>query len=61
MIIGSLFILAGILIALYPPLLAFIVALSLVLLGIVFVYLSLYYRKMTRKFNDPVIDFIFRL
>lgn len=61
MILGIFFIVAGVLIALYPQLLAWIVALLLIFGGLFFIYLSFYYRRVSRKFEDPYIDFFFRL
>ena len=61
MIAGIIFILAGLLIALYPPLLSLIVAFILVFAGVVFIYLSYYYRKVSRKFDSPFMNFFFRL
>ncbi len=61
MVIGLIFILSGILIAIYPPLLSFIVASVLILVGIFFIYLGYHYRKIAKKFDDPFIDFFLRL
>lgn len=60
MLIGILFILAGILIALFPPLLSFIVAALLVFFGVIFLYLGYVYRKAARTHEDPFINFFFR-
>lgn len=60
MALGILLILAGILIAVYPPLLSFIVAFVLIFAGIFFLYLGHHYKKISRKFDDPFIDFFFR-
>ena len=61
MIAGAILILAGILIAIYPPLLALIIASIMIFAGIFFIYLSYYYRKMSRKFDDPFINFFLHL
>jgi len=61
MIFGIIFILAGILIALYPPLLALIVAFILILSGTLFIYLSYSYKKASRRFDSPFMNFFFRL
>ena len=61
MLLGSLLIMAGILIAIYPPLLSLIVALVLIFTGGSFIYLGYYYRKASKKFENPFIDFFFRL
>ncbi len=60
MLIGILFIAAGIVIALYPPLLSFIVAAVMIFIGISFVIISYHYRKMTREFSNPYLDFFMR-
>ncbi|UCC95832.1 MAG: hypothetical protein JSW40_03560, partial [Candidatus Omnitrophota bacterium] len=60
MILGIILICAGILIALYPPLLSLIVALTFIFAGIFFIYLGYYYKKVSRRFHDPFIDFFFR-
>jgi len=61
MLLGIILIGAGILIAIYPPLLSLIVALVLIFTGISFIYLGYYYRKASKKFENPFIDFFFRL
>ncbi len=61
MLLGILLISAGILIAIYPPLLSLIIALVLIFSGASFVYLGYYYRKASKKFENPFIDFFFRL
>ncbi len=60
MFIGALFVLAGILIALNPPLLSFIVAAILILLGLGFMRISYYYKKISKQFEDPFMDFFIR-
>ena len=61
MILGIILILAGFLIAIYPPLLSLIVASILVFAGIFFVYMGYYYKKTSRTFDDPFMNFFFRL
>lgn len=61
MVLGIILILAGILIAVYPPLLSLIVATVLIIFGIFFMYAGFQFKKMDRKFGDPFIDFFFRL
>ena len=61
MLLGILLISAGILIAIYPPILSLIIALVLIFSGASFVYLGYYYRKASKKFENPFIDFFFRL
>jgi len=60
MFVGALFILAGILIALNPPLLSFIVASVLILLGLGFMSISYYYKKISKQFEDPFMDFFIK-
>jgi drug/metabolite transporter (DMT)-like permease len=61
MIAGIVFILMGVLIAAYPELLSLIIAAMLIFLGVTFISLSLYYKRMSRKFNDPFMNFFFRI
>ncbi|MCF7873596.1 MAG: hypothetical protein K9L84_02540 [Candidatus Omnitrophica bacterium] len=61
MVLGIIFLLAGILIAVYPPLLSLIVAAVLIILGIFSLYIGYQLKKMDRKFGDPFIDFFFKL
>jgi hypothetical protein len=60
MVIGVMLILGGILIAVFPQLLSLIVAGFLVLTGINILLISLYYKRASRNFDNPFIDFIFR-
>ena len=61
MILGIILILSGILVAVYPQILSLIIAFVLVFTGIFFVYLGYYYKKVPRTFNDPFMNFFFRL
>jgi len=60
MTIGILLIFAGILIAVYPPLLSIIVAAVLIVTGIVLVSISYRFKKMARRSDDPFVDLFFR-
>lgn len=60
MAIGIFFIAAGILIALFPPLLSIIVAAVLIFIGVGAVSFGYRVRKMQKRFDDPFIDFFFR-
>jgi Flp pilus assembly protein TadB len=60
MFFGIALIAAGILIAVYPQLLAIIVASVLIFFGIFFVFLSYSYKKMARRSEDPVTNFFIR-
>lgn len=58
--LGILFIVGGVLIALYPPLLSIIVATMMIFLGISFMVVGYYYRKMAKKVENPYVDFFIR-
>ena len=61
MILGIILIISGVLIALYPPLLAIIVAALLVAAGMILTVVSYRYKKMARRFEDPFLDFFMKL
>ncbi|MFH1092921.1 MAG: hypothetical protein V1739_02045 [Candidatus Omnitrophota bacterium] len=58
MFVGALFILTGILIALNPPLLSFIAASILILPGLGFMSISYHYKKISKQFEGPSMDFL---
>jgi len=60
MILGIVFICAGVLIAVYPPLLSIIVASVLILIGIGVTSFSYRLKKTQRRSDDPFLDFFFR-
>jgi len=61
MIAGIFLIVAGILIAFYPPLLSIIVAVVLIMTGLSIAMMSYRFKKMERKFKDnPFMDFFAR-
>ena len=60
MLFGFFLILCGILIAIKPVLLSFIVAFILIFAGIFFVLLGYYYKRISHKFDNPFIEFFFR-
>ena len=60
MFIGLLFVLAGVLIAVYPPFLAFIAAGMLIFIGVVLISVSRYYKKIRRDIEDPFLRFFIR-
>ena len=60
MLTGIVLLLAGILIALYPPLLAFIVASVLIALGLLLAVSAWYPRKRRREGDNPIIELILR-
>jgi len=57
---GILLIVAGILIALYPPLLSLIVASLLILVGIGLITIAHYNKKLSKHYDNPAVDFFFR-
>jgi Flp pilus assembly protein TadB len=60
MIFGIFLIIAGIMIALYPPLLSIIVATILLMAGITITSISYRYKKMRKHFDNPFMDFFTR-
>jgi uncharacterized membrane protein HdeD (DUF308 family) len=60
MLLGIIFIVAGILIAIYPPLLSLIVAALLIFLGISLVSISYHYKKACKRLENPYLDFFIR-
>ena len=60
MIAGLVLIVAGLLIAAFPPLLAWIVAALLVLAGSLTIASAYYHRKYANHLDNPVIELIFR-
>lgn len=60
MALGLILIIAGILIAVFPQLLSWIVAFILIFEGIFIIFLSRSYKRMSQRFDDPFIDFFFK-
>ncbi|MBU0548985.1 MAG: hypothetical protein KJ838_01505 [Candidatus Omnitrophica bacterium] len=60
MLLGIMFVLAGLLIAVYPPLLSLIVAGLLVFIGIGLILISYHYKKMSKHIDNPFMDFFIR-
>jgi len=60
MIFGIIFILLGILIAIYPPLLSLVVAGILILIGVSLISISYHYKKMSKHIDNPFVDFFIR-
>jgi uncharacterized membrane protein HdeD (DUF308 family) len=60
MVTGIVLILAGILLVLYPPLLAIIVATFLIVTGVLVISVARYNRKYQRHFDNPTVEFFFR-
>jgi ABC-type bacteriocin/lantibiotic exporter with double-glycine peptidase domain len=57
---GIVLIFAGVLIAIYPPLLSIIVATVLIVIGIVIVSIAHFDRKLQRHHENPAIELFFR-
>jgi len=57
---GIILILAGILLVLFPPLRAIIVATVLIMAGASLVAIAWYERKLQRHYRNPTIEFFFR-
>ncbi|MGI9304895.1 MAG: hypothetical protein ACR2RB_19645 [Gammaproteobacteria bacterium] len=57
---GFVLIVAGILIALYPPLLSIIVAVLFVLLGAIVMSIAYYDKKLRRSYDNPVVGLFLR-
>ena len=60
MIAGIFLIIAGILIAMYPPLLSIIFAGLLIFGGLMLILLHYHYRRVSRSFDNPFMDFFIR-
>ena len=60
MVLGIFLIIAGIMIAIYPPLLSIIVATVLIFIGVLLTIVSYRFKKMGRHFQDPFSDFFVR-
>ena len=60
MLLGIVLLVAGILIAIYPPLLSLVVAVILIFAGISLILISYHYKKMSKHIDNPFVDFFFR-
>ena len=60
MITGIVLITMGILLFIYPQLLAFVVASLLIFTGILVISVARYNRQFERSFENPTVDFFFR-
>ncbi|MBU1084034.1 MAG: hypothetical protein ABIG55_03240 [Candidatus Omnitrophota bacterium] len=56
MLIGSILILSGIMIALFPPLLSLIIAALLISAGITVLSVGVRYKRMADRSKDPFMD-----
>ena len=57
MAVGIIFIALGILIAVYPELLAMLVAAFIIMVGVSLILISFHFKKAQKDFNNPFIDF----
>jgi len=60
MLAGIVLVVAGLLIAIHPPLLAWIVAAFMIGAGVLVLMSAHYHRKQARRADNPVIELIFR-
>ena len=60
MLPGITLILAGILIALYPQLLAIIVASLMIMMGMFISIIAYYNRHLRKHYDNPAVEFFFR-
>jgi cytochrome c biogenesis protein CcdA len=57
---GIIFIIAGVLLVLYPPLLSIIVATLLIFTGVSIIAIVRSERKLQRDYRNPAVEFFFR-
>lgn len=57
---GIIFIIAGVLLVLYPPLLSIIVATLLIFTGVSIIAIVRSERKLERHYRNPTVEFFFR-
>jgi uncharacterized membrane protein HdeD (DUF308 family) len=60
MVAGIVLIVAGVLLAIYPPLLSIIVAAILIAAGSMVISIARYNRKYQRHYENPTVEFFFR-
>jgi hypothetical protein len=60
MLAGIVLIIAGIVIAIFPQLLSWIVAALLILVGVTVLSIARYNRKISRHYDNPVVEVFFR-
>ena len=61
MLLGIVLMFCGFMIAVFPPLLAIVVAVLLFILGSFIFIMSYRYKKMAKKFDDPFLDFFMKM
>jgi hypothetical protein len=60
MLAGIILIVAGVLIAIFPQLLSWIVAGLLIFLGVMLISIANYNRKVSRHYENPIVEVFFR-
>ena len=60
MLAGIFFIVMGVLIIIYPALLSMIVAAFLIIMGLSIFLTSIYFKRVSRRFNNPYMNFFIR-
>ena len=60
MVVGIIFIIMGVLIAIYPALLSIIVAAFLIMVGVTLASMSYHFKKMQKEADNPFVDFFIR-
>ncbi len=60
MLAGIILIIAGLVIAIYPPLLAWIIAFLLMVVGALTIAVAFENRKLARHYENPFIEIFFR-
>ena len=61
MVLGIVLIFCGMMIAMFPPLLSIIVATLLVIMGSFLIAISYRYKKMSKRYDDPFLDFFMKM
>ena len=58
---GAILLLSGVLIAIYPPLLSFIVAILLIVTGTLAIVVAYQNKRLQREYGNPIINVFFRI
>ena len=58
---GVILLLSGVLIAIYPPLLSFIVAILLIVTGTLAIVVAYQNKRLQREYGNPIINVFFRI
>ncbi len=60
MLVAIIFIVIGLMIAVFPQLLSIMVASLLIFIGIILLYLRYHYKKLSKEFENPFMDFFIK-